>query len=202
MMRTFNLIISYAFHPLFVPTYGTLFYLLVTPKYSPPDVKLGIIVPVAVLTLFIPLLGFVVLRQLGALRSLAWLPAGQRVYPLLIYLTLLLFVVVRVISKRYTEELYFFFLAMALVNATCLLLALGGRVVSLHMAGMGSLLMFLVALSLHFEKNIVAAVSLCTLATGILASARLYLKAYGRASVLTGWLIGLLSQLLLLRFWL
>lgn len=202
MMRAFHQFISYAFHPLFVPTYGTVFYFLVTPRYSPPEIRLGYILPVAVLTLLIPLFGFLILRQVGVLRSLAWLPAAQRGYPLLIYLTLLLFVILRVISQGYSEELYYFFLSLALANATCLLLALSGRVVSLHMAGIGSLLMFLVALSLHFEKNIVGAISLCTLATGFVATARLYLKAYGRASVLTGWLIGLLSQLLLVRFWL
>ena len=62
--------------------------------------------------------------------------------------------------------------------------------------------MFMVNLSLHFEKNIVVAISLCTLACGLLASARLFLKLHGRAAVLTGWLVGVVSQLILVQFWL
>ena len=88
-----------------------------------------------------------------------------------------------------------------MATTSCLLLAIAGRVISLHMAGIGSLLMFMLNLSLHFEKNIVVAISLCTLASGMLASSRLFLKLHGRAAVLTGWLVGLVSQLILIQFW-
>ena len=86
-------------------------------------------------------------------------------------------------------------------KSASLLLALAGKPVSLHMAGVGTLLMYLISLSIHFEKNIVLAISACTLCTGLVGTARLYLQVHGRASVLTGWLIGLVSQLILVRFW-
>jgi hypothetical protein len=90
---------------------------------------------------------------------------------------------------------------MIIAGTACLMLALIGRVVSLHMVGIGSLLMFLINLSIHFEKNIIVAISLCTLCSGLVAMSRLYLKAHGRASVLVGWFMGLISQLILLRLW-
>ena len=70
------------------------------------------------------------------------------------------------------------------------------------MVGMGSFLMFLIALSMHFEINIIIAISLFTLLTGILATARLYLNGHTRAEVLIGFLIGFTSQLLTIKFWL
>ena len=136
------------------------------------------------------------------MRSPLLLSSEERIYPLLIYLVLLLMVLLKIIPDHYTEELYFYFMGMALATTSCLLLAITGKVVSLHMVGIGSLLMFFINLSIHFEKNIVVAISLCTLACGLLASARLFLNLHGRAAVLTGWLIGSVSQLILVQFWL
>lgn len=202
MMRLLSKFLSYILHPLFTPTYGTVFYFLVTPKYSPLEMQGGNILPIFILTVIIPLGSLLILKHLGMMRSSLLISSEERIYPLLIYLVLLLLVLLNVIPNHYTEELYYFFMGLALATTSCLLLALTGRVVSLHMAGIGSLLMFMISLSLHFEKNIVAAISLCTLACGLLASARLFLKLHGRAAVFTGWLIGVVSQLILIQFWL
>lgn len=201
MMHLFSKLLSFILHPVFTPIYGTVFYFLVTPKYSPLEMQGGNILPVFILTVIIPLASLLILKHLGMTRSHLLRSSEERIYPLLIYLVLLLMVLLKVIPNHYTEELYYFFLGMALATSCCLFLALMGKVVSLHMVGIGTLLMFMVILSLHFEKNIVAAISLCTLASGLLASARLFLRYHGRAAVLTGWLIGLVSQLILIRFW-
>jgi hypothetical protein len=200
-MRLLSKFIGFLLHPMLVPLYGSAFYFLVTPKYSPRELLLGNLIPIGILTVVIPMGSLIVLKQFGMLRSRFALSAEERIYPLLIYLALILMILIRVIPGNYTAELYYFFMGIALATTSSLLLALLGKVVSLHMVGIGSLLMFMVNLSFHFEKNIVVAISLCTLATGLLASARLFLNLHGRAAILTGWLIGLVSQLLLIKFW-
>ncbi|MGB5404070.1 hypothetical protein [Robiginitalea sp.] len=201
-MRILSKLISYVVHPLLVPTFGTIFYFMVTPKYSPMELMLGNLIPIFILTALIPLGSLLILNQFGMTRSRLLLTSEERIYPLLIFLALLLLILLRVIPNNFTVELYYFFMGIALSVTSCLLLALMGKMVSIHMVGIGTLLMFIVVLSFHFEKNIIAAISLCTLCTGLLASARLYLNRHGRAAVLTGWLIGLVSQLILIRFWL
>lgn len=201
-MAILSKLISYLIHPLLVPTFGTIFYFMVTPKYSPSELLLGNLIPIFILTALIPLGSLLILNQFGMTRSLLLLTSEERIYPLLIFLALLLLILLRVIPNNFTVELYYFFMGIALSVTSCLLLALMGKVVSIHMVGIGTLLMFIVVLSFHFEKNIIAAISLCTLCTGLLASARLYLNRHGRAAVLTGLLIGLVSQLILIRFWL
>jgi hypothetical protein len=201
-MGILSKLISYLIHPLLVPTIGTVFYFMVTPKYSPSELILGNLIPIFILTALIPLGSLLILNQFGMIRSRLLLTSEERIYPLLIFLALVLLILLRVIPNNFTVELYYFFMGIALSVTSCLLLALMGKVVSLHMVGIGTLLMFVAMLSFHFEKNIVAAISLCTLCTGLLASARLYLNRHGRAAVLTGWLIGLVSQLILIRFWL
>ena len=201
-MGILSKLISYLIHPLLVPTIGAVFYFMVTPKYSPSELILGNLIPIFILTALIPLGSLLILNQFGMMRSRLLLTSEERIYPLLIFLALVLLILLRVIPNNFTVELYYFFMGIALSVTSCLLLALMGKVVSLHMVGIGTLLMFVAMLSFHFEKNIVAAISLCTLCTGLLASARLYLNRHGRAAVLTGWLIGLVSQLILIRFWL
>lgn len=201
MMRAVSQVLTYLFHPLLIPVYGTLFYFQVTPKYSPLSLQSGNILPVFILTVIIPIVSMLILKNLGLIRSQLMLRSEERIYPLLIMVLLLLMVLLRVIPNHYTPEVYFFFLGLVIASTACLMITLVGSIVSLHMAGIGSLLGYMVLLSLHFEKNIVVAISLCTLCSGLIAMARLYLRAHGRASVLAGWLIGLFSQLLLVQFW-
>lgn len=201
-MRLLSKMISFVLHPILVPTFGCAFYFMLTPKYSPTELILGTLIPIFILTLLIPLGSLLILKQFGMLRSSLLISSEERIYPLLIFLALVLMILLRVIPSNFTIELYYFFMGIALSTTSCLLLALLGKVVSLHMVGIGTLLMFIVILSFHFEKNIIAAISLCTLGTGLLASSRLYLNRHGRGAVLTGWLIGLVSQIILIRFWL
>lgn len=200
-MRLLSKLFTYLFHPLLIPLYGTVFYFRVTPKYSPLEMQSGNVLPIFILTVIIPIISMLILRNLGMMKTRSLLRPEERIYPLLIFLALLLMVLFRVIPNNYAAELYFFFLGTVIATITCLVLALLGKSVSLHMVGMGSLLMFLIALSIDFEKNIVVAISLCTLCTGLVGTARLYLRSHGRAAILSGWLIGLVSQLLLIRFW-
>ena len=201
MMRRISQIITYLFHPLLIPVYGTLFYFQVTPKYSPLSQQSGNILPVFILTVIIPIISMLILKNLGLIKSQLLLRSEERIYPLLVSVLLLLMVLLRVIPNHYTPELYFYFLGLIIGGTTSLMIALLGKIISLHMAGLGSLLGFMVLLSLHFEKNIVVAISLCTLCCGLVAMARLYLRAHGRASILAGLLIGLFSQLFLIQFW-
>ncbi|WP_445383170.1 hypothetical protein [Robiginitalea sp. IMCC43444] len=201
MIHWLSKLISYAFHPLLIPFYGTFLYFEITPKYSPEGMKTGSLLPIFILSVVIPSISLLILRNLGMLRTYKLLSSEERVYPLLINLALLLLIFSRIIPNHYSPEIYYFFMGLVLANTAALLMAIFKKVISLHMVGIGSLLMFLINLSLHFEKNIIVAVSLCTLVSGLIASSRLYSNIHGRASLLTGWLLGVISQLILIQFW-
>ena len=70
------------------------------------------------------------------------------------------------------------------------------------MVGVSGLLMFLINLSIHFEINLIIAISALILLTGGVASARLYLRAHTKIELTIGLFIGLLSQLLTVQYWL
>lgn len=201
-MRQFQTIIAYLFHPIFIPFAGTLVYFIITPKYTPLEIQTGNILPVFILTIVIPLISFLILRNLGLVETFFYRERKERVYPLLINAGLYLMILFKVIPDSYTPELYYFFVGLIAATLSCLLILLLGVSCSLHMMGMGSLLMFLIALSIHFETNVTLAISLLTLAAGLTATSRLYLKAHGWPQVLIGFFLGFLTQLFTLRYWL
>lgn len=201
-MRQLFLLISYIFHPLFVPLAGTVSYFLVTPKYTPLEIQSGNILPVFILTIIIPIISFFILKNLGVVNSIFLMSKKERIFPLIISMALLLMILIKVIPNNYTPELYFFFVGLVGATAASLLLIFLNFKDSLHMVGMGSILMYLINLSIHFEINIILAISGFTIFTGLVATARLYLDAHSKAEVIIGLLIGIGSQLLTVKFWL
>lgn len=201
-MKLFLQIVSYIFHPIFTPIAGTIAYFVITPKYSPLEQQGGNILPIFILTVIIPILSFFILRNIGVVQSMSLVRTKERLTPMLIFLALLLMILYKVIPNNYTPEIYFFFVGLVLANLSCFLLLLLNYKASLHMLGMGSLLMFLINLSIHFEINITLALSFFVLASGLVATSRLYLRAHSRMQVLIGFLLGIVSQILTVRFWL
>ena len=201
-MRIFFQVISYIFHPLFVPLAGTCAYFIVTPKYSPTSLQSANILPISILTIIIPIIAFFILKNIGLVSSIFMPAIKERKYPLYIHIILLLMVVYKVIPNDYTPELHYYFIGLIAAAITTVVLLFFRFKVSMHLMGMGGLFMFLVSLSIHFEINITLAISLLTLAIGLVTTSRIYLKAHSVPELTVGFLIGLLSQLLLIQFWL
>lgn len=201
-MRVFLTFISYLFHPILIPIAGTLAYFLITPKYSPPEFQSSNILPIFILTVIIPIISFLILKNIGVVSSASMPSIRERKYPFYIGILLLLLIVYKVLPNNYTIELYYYFIGLIAATFTSLILLFLNFKSSMHLMGMGSLFMFLVSLSVHFEINITLAISIFILAIGLVATSRLYLRAHQKAEVIVGFLVGCVSQLLLIKFWL
>ncbi|MFH6602438.1 hypothetical protein ACEZ3G_03040 [Maribacter algicola] len=201
-MGKFLKLVSLVFHPLFVPIVGTLTYFIITPKYSPLEIQGGNVLPIFILTVIIPIISFLILRNLGLVTNIHIPDIRERKYPLYINILLLFLILYKVIPNNYIVELYYFFLGLIAASMTALLLLFLNLKCSMHLMGMGSLLMFMISLSVHFEINITIALSIITLLTGLVASSRLYLKAHSKAELFIGLCIGMTTQLLTVKFWL
>ncbi|MDC6367145.1 MULTISPECIES: hypothetical protein [Flavobacteriaceae] len=200
-MRHFFNIISYVFHPLFVPIGGTILYFMVTP-YSTLEIQSGNVLPIFILTVIIPIIFFLILKNIGVINSIFLPTLQERKYPLYISCILLLMILYKVIPNNYVNELFFFFIGLLMATGAAIILLFFKFKTSMHLLGMGSILMYMVGLSIHFEKNITLAISIFILVTGLVATSRLYLKAHNRAELLIGFLVGLFSQLITLKYWL
>lgn len=193
---------SYLFHPLFVPIAGTVSYFLVTPKYSSLELQSGNILPIFILTVIIPIIFFFILKNLGLIHSVFAPSIAERKYPLYISIILYLMILYKVIPQNYINELYFFFVGLIIASVTVLILLFLKIKASIHLLGMGSLLLFLIGLSIHFEVNITFAIAVHTACTGLVTTSRLFMNAHSRGELLVGFLIGASSQLFMFRYWL
>ena len=144
----------------------------------------------------------VILKNIGFVNSVELPTLKERKYPLYINLVLLLMIVYKVIPNNYVIELYFYFVGLLVATFAAIILLFFKIKSSMHMLGMGSLFMFLVNLSIHFEINITIALSLFILALGLVATSRLYLNAHSKAELVIGICVGVISQLLTVKYWL
>lgn len=201
-MNVFSNLISYILHPLFIPIGGTVAYFLVSPKYIPLEIQSANILPIFILTVIIPIVTFLILKNLGLVNSIFLENITERKYPLYVHISILLLILYQVIPNNYVIELYYYFTGLLGAAMACLILLFFNFKVSLHLIGISSLLMFIINLSIHFEINLILAISILLLLTGSVATARLYLKAHTGTEVIMGLFIGLISQLLTIQYWL
>lgn len=200
-MRHLSKVVSYLFHPLFIPIGGTILYFIVAP-YSTLEMQSGNILPIFILTVIIPIIFFLILKNLGVIQSIFLPTVEERKYPLYISCILFLMILYQVIPNNYVHELFYFFTGLLTATVTALILLFIKFKTSMHLLGMGSILMFMIGLSIHFEVNITLAISVFVLFTGLVTTSRLYLKAHNKIELLIGFLIGCCSQLLILKYWL
>lgn len=201
MTQHFYSLISYIFHPLFVPFGGTVLYFTLAP-HSSLEMQSGNILPIFILTIIIPIIFFLILKNIGVIHSIFLPTLQERKYPLYISCIIFLMILYRVIPNNYVNELFFFFTGLLTATVTTLVLLFFKFKTSMHLLGMGSILTFLIALSIHFEINITLAIAMFTLFTGLVTTSRLYLKAHSKNELLIGFLVGCCSQLIILKYWL
>ncbi|WP_435182268.1 hypothetical protein [Cellulophaga omnivescoria] len=201
-MKGFYKIISTIFHPLLIPVIGCICYFKITPQYYTQNYFLGNTLPILILTVIVPIVCYIILRSTGYITSYTLPTIKERKYPLYISLSLLLLVIYKVIPNNYSSELYFYFIGLITAVFCSLILLFIHFKSSLHTTGMGSLLMFLISLSVHFEINIIYAIAITIFFTGLVSTSKLYLKTNSSLEIIVGFIIGLVSQLITIKYWL
>jgi hypothetical protein len=200
-MKLFLQGITYIFHPILIPLAGAFAYFFITPRYTPEEFQTGSILPILILTVIIPIVSLLILKNVGLIKSVFSPNLSERRYLLYIGISMLLMVVYKVIPNNFAAELHFYFIGLVGATFTTLILLFFNFKSSIHLMGMGSLFMYLICLSVHFEINITIALSLVMMATGLVATSRLYLQSNGKAALLVGFIIGAISQLMMVKFW-
>jgi hypothetical protein len=195
-------IFSYLFHPIFVSVYGALFYFLITQNFFYPSQIYVTLLQVTILTLFLPLSIYFLLRSLGFVTSFTEATLKERRMPIAIQAIMLMVLLKFSVSREVTVELYYFFLGGLFSGILALTSVLLKFKASLHMIGITALTAFTYGLSVYYKLPFVNLFAFCVVCMGLVASSRLYLKAHTYIELVVGLLIGLLPQVFLFRFWL
>jgi hypothetical protein len=195
-------IISVVFHPLVIPTLGMLllFHINSYISYSiPPQAKQFILLIVFINTAIAPALSVLLLKRTGLVRDLQIDDRADRIYPLLI--TALFFFLTYYLLRQIAlpSLIYYFLIGGALLVILTLLITFRWKI-SIHMVSMGGLTGFLLVSMLLLKTDIYWLVLLSLLASGVVGSARLVMRAHVPLQVYAGFLMGLSVMLLLFVF--
>lgn len=193
---------SYAFHPIFIPLLGTVFYVLLDTKYFTVAQYLILFLQIVIITFLLPIAFFYLLRTFGKIDSIMLSDISHRKIPLLLHICLLSILIQKSITLDRFPTLYFFFLGGIMSAIFAFLLLYAKIKASIHMIGISALTVFIIGLSLKNELNTVHLVAFFILLNGLVASSRLVMKAHTNKELLIGFLCGLLPQLGLLFVWL
>ncbi|MDT0294576.1 hypothetical protein ACFQ3R_12445 [Mesonia ostreae] len=199
-MRFFLKLASYIFHPILMPLLGSIFYFFFTPRFSPNSIAQAKILAISILTIFIPIVFFFLLKNLKIIETIHLKKVHERKIPLLFFCIILL-TVNNFILKSYDQtELYFFFTCILYSNVFALLLAYFKVKASLHLMGISGVFAFILMLSFLYQTNMIFLISILIFLTGWIAASRLQLKAHTGKELIYGILLGLIPYLSLLWY--
>lgn len=193
---SFHRIISSFLHPILYPILGSLFYLFTIPRYISDKYKLLVLAIVIIGTYLIPILFLILLKQSKIIQSFHLSSIEERKFPML-FLTFLGILIGRMLFKIAIVN----DLAIYIVAGSFALLLVYGFLwlkikVSIHTLGIGGLLGFVINLSWFYQQNFIWLIALLFLLFGIIAKARIKLKAHSFIEVILGLLIGVATQVL------
>lgn len=201
-MNLFLKAASYIFHPLFMPLLGAVLYFRVTPRYLEPELIYANLFAIAILTIFIPLVIFFLLKNLNVVATIYLKNVKERKFPLMIQCILFLLILKMVFDPYENPELYYYFVGMLFSAFSALVMVLFNVKVSLHQMGVAGVVLFLVGLSAHFKINLLLTISFFLFVNGWVASSRLNSNAHTYPELGIGFLLGAIPQLILFNLWL
>lgn len=201
-MRLFSKLISHIFNPIFLPLAGTILYFLISPKYNPPEARKLILLAILIITVVIPFIFFLLLKNLGWITTNSLSNVKERKVPLYLCIILIYITLKKVATINFSIELYFFFIGILGALISCLIMVYFNFKASMHMIGISGLSTFILGLSFHYEINITFGIALLILLLGTIATARLYLKSHNYAEIMVGMFLGVVTQFLTFGYWL
>ena len=201
-MNTFLRIGAYTWHPLLMPLIGTITYYLITPRYLEPEILQAKFVAIIILTILLPIVIFFLLKNLGWVQSIALPEVRERRIPLMIQSVAVLAIIKLVFDPYITPELYYFFVGVLFSTLTALLMVFFRVKISLHQMGIAGLTFFVIALSVHFQVNMLFWIGLFLFANGWVATSRLNTRSHTFLELILGFFIGVIPQVSMLNFWL
>ncbi|MBE9490339.1 MAG: hypothetical protein IMY67_08610 [Bacteroidetes bacterium] len=201
-MNYFLRIASYLFHPLLMPLFGAILYYKFTPRFIEPAIIQAKLIAIIIITVFIPIITFFLLKNLRVVDSIILKNVTERKFPLMIQTLLILLIIKMVYSAYESPEMYYFFIGVLFSTIAALILVLLKFKVSLHQMGIAGVTMFLIALSAHFKLNFLFGIGFFFFCNGWVASSRLHTNSHTYPELITGFVLGVVPQLMMLNFWL
>ena len=192
-------LISYIFHPLFIPTYVFLFLIYQFPyEFSGLDLthlKLRLF-NIFWMTAFFPAFAVFLLWRLKFSESIFLRTQKERVIPYII--TMFFYWWMYYLSRNFKDQpqaLKFFYFGIFI--STSLGLIINNFIkISLHAIALGSALAAIILFSFFYETHLGIAIAAITFLTGLVCTSRLIVSDHTNQEIYAGLIVGILCQLI------
>lgn len=191
-------IISYLFHPLFIPTYVFIFLIFQFPYefagITDYQLKLRLF-SIFWLTAFFPAFAVFLLWRLKFSESIFLRTQKERIVPFII--TMFFYWWMYYLSRNFTDQpavLKFFY--MGIFSSTVFGLILNNYYkISLHAMGVGGALAAIILFAMYYRTPLGVSMSVAAMVTGIVCTARFLVSDHTNKEVYTGLFVGIFCQL-------
>jgi len=190
-------IISYAFHPLFIPAYLTYFIMKVHAyQFSGLDEsgKTLTLLLIIITCAFLPLMSILLLRALHFIDSFFLKTQKDRIIPYIICMTFYFSTWYYFKKNHYVNDLVS--MSMAIFNASVFgFLVNIFMKVSMHAIAVGVMTTFVALLAFAETVNLSLYLAAAILISGIVCTSRLIVSDHSQKEIYVGFVIGIFSQL-------
>ncbi|WKW47144.1 hypothetical protein P3875_03545 [Myroides sp. JBRI-B21084] len=191
-------IISFIFHPVFIPTMITgCFYFLNVDFFSKTE-RLVATGQAFLMTFLLPVCIYFFLKSLGLLKSSVMVSdVRERNVPIFINIVILNILIFKIWAEIANSALKLFFVAYCISYFILLLSALLKRKCSVHIASLCCAIPLFINQATTYYLNPFFVLPALLVLIGMVASARLYLNAHTSVEIIVGALIGFTPSFIL-----
>jgi hypothetical protein len=196
-LQFFAKLVSYVFHPLFIPTYIFLFlvyqfpYEFTVPMQFQLNLKLA---STFIITAFFPAFAVFLLWRLQFINSIFLKTQKERIIPF--FITMFFYWWMYYLGRNMKDQpdvLKFFYFGIFISTAIGVIINNFIKI-SLHGIAMGSAVMAVVLFSVFYQTQLTNAISIAVLATGLVCTARFLVSDHTNEEVYTGVAVGIICQ--------
>lgn len=196
-------VISYVFHPVFVPVYVAWFIINIQPYLFAGFIewkKTTTMIQFFVMYSFFPLITTLLLKRLGFINSIYLKTQKDRIIPYIIcmiYYFWVWYVLYR--QPEYPNAIIQFSLAIFIASIIGLMANIYFKI-SMHTISVGVMLMFIILQSYSSNEGFGIYISVALLITGLVSTSRFIASDHTQKEVYGGLFAGIISQLIALWF--
>ncbi len=200
-MRFTAFLISIAFHPLLMATYGCLLLFFgiknsLFEMLTPWAGKVQITITVFVFTFVLPVLNILIMYKLKKIKGITLSNPSERSFPYLVTAIFYFGLFYLLYDLRIWESIKYFILCAGIAILLAALINTRYKI-SAHMTGIGGITGMLIALSLSLHFDFIPYIIGSVIVGGFTGWARIHLKEHNPGQIYSGFLLGLSCQLLL-----
>lgn len=187
-------------HPIVVPTIGVFLYFILIQNSFNSTQKFSVLGLIFITTYIIPLLLLILFKRLKLIKSFNAETIQERKIPIAMMIVLFYLLGNNLYGITNLVDLGLLFYATTLGLVIIYLLFAFKLKTSIHLTSLGITTGFFFILNLIYNQNLIIVIIAALILSGIVASARLHLKAHTPKEVYLGFVLGFLSPIIVFYF--